>query len=94
MGRQAGWGGGVGRDYVNVIVIVLSRVWLSVAPWIAVHWAPNVTGSDKVEIMQVKKWEGKGVGKKKVDKLTDCTGNRWESKQIFKTWQTRQEQVK
>ena len=46
------------------------------APWIAVHWAPNVTGSDKVEIMQVKKWEGKGVGKKKVDKLTDCTGNR------------------
>ena len=69
--------GVVGRDYVNAIVTVLSPVLTLCGPTDCSRQVPNITGSDKVEIMQVKKnRRGKECRKKKVDKLTDCTGNR------------------
>lgn len=57
--------GVVGRDYVNAIVTVLSPVLTLCGPTDCSRQVPNITGSDKVEIMQVKKIGGERSAEKR-----------------------------
>ena len=55
----------MGRDYVNAIVTVLSPVLTLCGPTDCSRQVPNITGSDKVEIMQVKKIGGERSAEKR-----------------------------